>query len=58
MAFSVIVKTDCETDGSFYSTSNDAGSPGRGAVVVDAELAVTLARGQGTLLVCALAAAL
>ena len=21
-AFSVIVKTDCETDGSFYSTSN------------------------------------
>ena len=22
-AFSVIVKTDCETDGSFYSTSHD-----------------------------------
>ena len=22
-AFSVIVKTDCETDGSFYSTSGD-----------------------------------
>ena len=49
---------DCETDGSFYSTSNDAASPGRGAVVVDAELAVTLARGQGTLLVSPLAAAL
>ena len=44
-----------------YSTvqySNGAASPGRGAVVVDAELAVALARGQGTLLVSPLAAAL
>ena len=26
-AFSVIVKTDCETDGSFYSTSQDQDQP-------------------------------
>ena len=40
------------------TSSNGAASPGRGAVVVDAELAVALARGQGTLLVSPLAAAL
>ena len=27
-AFSVIVKTDCETDGSFYSTTPDRPHPG------------------------------
>ena len=33
-AFSVIVKSDCETDGLFYITTEDGG-PGEGVVVLD-----------------------
>ena len=51
-AFSVIVKTDCGTDGSFYSTRRDTSSV-RGSVTrvlgMEPELAVILA-GAGQLL--------